>query len=135
MQSIAATPRKPVLLVEDNVDDAFLFSRALHALGKEWDFFSVPDVESATRYLNAAAADDNCRPAAVFVDLKLGHRDGGELISWIRNKPHLQGCSVFALSGIIDESTDARARLQGADDCLVKPVSGSALAFTLTRYV
>lgn len=134
VQPVSTAPtRKPVLLVEDNVDDAFHFSRTLRSLGPAWELFTVPNVDAAMRYLTAAATDQNCTPSAVFVDLNLHGQDGGELIEWIRGKRHLRRCSVFAVSGGVEPAAPLRAQLRGASEFLPKPVNATALAFTLTR--
>jgi CheY-like chemotaxis protein len=135
MVAATATRPRPVLLVEDDVDEAFLFSQALRSLGNGWELFTVPDLPAAIRCLSAAAADESCRPHVVFVDLHLGARDGTELLEWIAGKPGLAACPALALTEDPASAAAERARTFGAHDVVAKPVSATALGFALARLV
>ncbi len=134
MDAAPPTRRPPLLLVEPDVDAALRFSQAVRAAGDRWDLFSVPDLPAARRCLNAALADANCRPAAVFINLALGAEDALDLMAWIRGKSDLGSCILVAVA-TPDNPALAHAAAHGTDAFLTHPVDPGALASILHRHL
>jgi CheY-like chemotaxis protein len=94
--------RLTFVLAEDNAGDVFLIRRALDAQGLSYEMVVATDGEEAIRVVLQAAAG-KCRIDLILVDLNLPRRDGGEVLSELRN------CSGLAdVPAILITSSDAR---------------------------
>lgn len=121
----------PILLVEDNDDDVFLFRRALTASRLSHQLHVAHDGRAAIAFLSEASVTPGRMPSVVFLDLKLPHLSGFEVLEWIATQPALRDLRVVVLSGC-DRRTDAgRAIGLGAHACDLKPLS----AANLRKYV
>lgn len=120
--------RAPIVLVEDNPDDADLI---LHAFGKvniANPVEVVSDGESAIRRLGErAAAGDSEIPALILLDLKLPRRSGFEVLEWIRGNEPTRLWPVVVLTSSNQNGDVRQAYELGANSYLVKPVGSEAL--------
>ena len=116
-----------ILLVEDSPDDAYFFERALRRASIPCDFHHASDGKAAIELLGANAKA-NSLPQAVFLDLKMPVMNGFEVLEWLEQQPFASDLPVFVLSGSNQQSDRERARLLGAADYLVKPVTSEILA-------
>lgn len=112
-----------LLIVEDNEDDLFFMKRAIAAAGIPLIVDAAPDGQAAIDYLQAP---DHC-PVLVFLDLKLPHKSGLEVLEWIRSRPELRTLIVLVLTSSREDSDVERAYFLGANSFLVKPPSGGQL--------
>jgi DNA-binding NtrC family response regulator len=116
-----AEPVREVLLIEDNVSLATVFSTQLRNAG----------IAVETCHLAADAIEElsQHKYALVLLDLQLPDRDGLELLSDIRQR----GIDTAAIVVTSDASTDrvVEALQIGAQDYLVKPVSADRLLVTV----
>lgn len=117
--------RQPVLVVEDNEDDAFFMRRALRGAGGDIDARFVTNGPAALDYLRGvgAFADRSAHPmpTATFLDLKMPLMHGLDVLATIRRDPALKHLRVFVLTSSDEERERERARELGVADCLVKP--------------
>jgi len=122
---------RPILLAEDNEDDVFFMQRALKACGIVHPMHVAPHGQAAIDYLSGVNGHaDRVKhplPFLVFLDLKMPHKSGLEVLEWIRRQPHLQTMLVLILTTSREESDVQRAYRLGANSFLVKPPNGSQL--------
>jgi len=119
---------KPLLLVEDNLDDAMIVRRALGELSVETELLHLPDAEEALVYLRSPAA---AKPAVILLDLNLPGMGGVKLLETIKADPALAEIAVVVLS-----TSDERRDIVNSFDLsvagyIVKPTNYAALVETL----
>jgi CheY-like chemotaxis protein len=116
---------KTILLVEDNQDDVFIFKRVLKTAGITHRMEVLTSGQEVVEYLSRdgkyADREKYPFPSVVFLDLKIPHLDGFEVLNWIRQQPSLQSVAVAVLSGSDDAGDQQRAAALGALSYLVKP--------------
>lgn len=122
----------PLLLVEDNEDDVFIFRRAFRRAGLSHPLQVAADGQEAIEYLAGAGryADRATHPwpSLVFLDLKLPRRSGHEVLAWIAGQPELPRVPVIVLTSSAEARDLQRSRELGALHYLVKPPTPDALA-------
>jgi CheY-like chemotaxis protein len=120
-----------LLLVEDNGDDVFFMKRAMSAAGITHPLEVAEDGQMAIDYLDGKGEfADRQRfplPFLMFLDLKLPHKSGLEVLEWIRSQPALRTVVVLVLTSSREESDVTKAYTLGANSFLVKPPSGLQL--------
>jgi DNA-binding response OmpR family regulator len=128
----------PVILVEDNPDDADLIIYAFRKAHVANPVEVISDGETAIRRLaERAAAGDGEVPALILLDLKLPRRTGFEVLAWIRAEDRAKLWPVVVLTSSNQNGDVRRAYELGANSYLVKPVASEALLDmirTLNRY-
>lgn len=127
MQSIPHGHGSPILVVEDNDDDAFTLNRALQKLGLANPLQFATDGRQAIEYLarsaNASGPTSVPKPLLVLLDLKIPYKDGFQVLEWIRNTPDLSDLAVVMLTGSDEPRDLQRAYALGARSYLVKPAT------------
>lgn len=125
-------PFAPLLLVEDNEDDVFIFQRAFRRAGLIHPVQVASDGQEAIDYLSGAGRYSDRRahplPAIVFLDLKLPRRSGHDVLAWITEQTELPRMPVIILTSSAEQRDLQRARELGALHYLVKPPAPVALA-------
>lgn len=120
-----------ILLVEDNEDDVFFMQRAAKAAGITHPIHVVRHGQAAIDYLSGADAyaDRQAHPLPflLFLDLKMPHKSGLEVLEWIRQQSHLQTILVLILTTSREETDVQRAYRLGVNSFLVKPPNASQL--------
>ncbi len=121
----------PILLVEDNPDDAFFVQQAFHSAQIEHPLFTVSDGQEGIDYIagKGAYADRTIYPLPrlVIADLKMPGLGGIELIQWMRQDTHAKLIPIVILSSS-GLSADVNATYAfGANAYMVKPANPVAL--------
>ena len=116
---------KPLLVVDDNADEAFLTTRAFKSAGVQNPLVVVSDGGGAIDYLSGSGkyADRNVHPlpCLVLLDQKLPGRSGLEVLQWLRSQSGICTLPVLVLSASDFDSDVQTAYLLGANGYLVKP--------------
>jgi DNA-binding response OmpR family regulator len=86
---------KPLLLVEDNPNEAIMIQRALEDAGTARKLVHRPDAEQALTYLRSPA---DPKPAVILLDLHLPGMSGVEFLRAIKVDSALAGIPVVVLS-------------------------------------
>ncbi len=119
---------KPLLLVEDNPDDAMILKRALTQLGLGEKMVHAPSAELALVHLRSAPKE---KPVLILLDLHMPGMGGIEFLQTIKNDPGLAAIPVVVLT----TSNDRHDILQSFDlhaaGYIVKPFDYEAAVKTL----
>ena len=114
----------PILLVDDNRDDAFMLTYALKHAGIPNPVEFVHDGEQAIKYLKGEGAyADRIRfpiPELVLLDLQMPCVTGFEFLEWLRREPGLRHLPVIVLATINSAEDVLRAYQLGANAFLGK---------------
>jgi len=117
----------PILLADDDRDEAYLVVRAFKDAGVARPVVVVPDGEAVLRYLQGAGeyADRVAHPppCLLLLDQKLPGRSGLEVLEWVRNGSGIPTLPVLVLSASTYACDVQAAYLVGANGYLVKPAT------------
>ena len=116
---LPGSPRKRVLIVDDNVDAAESLAQVLKFQGH------VATVASGGREAVDRAREDP--PDIILLDLGMPGMDGLTAARLIRQQPGGAGIRIIALTGWGHERDRQRTREAGMSEHLVKPVDPEAL--------
>ena len=127
-----------ILLVEDSPDDVFFFRRAVKKTGLAAVTHVAVDGIEATDYLlnrgRFADAAAHPPPDIVFLDLKLPHRNGFEVLDWLGRLKDRPQPPVVVLTSSNQPDDQARAEALGAVLYLTKPAASDQLLQALRTY-
>jgi CheY-like chemotaxis protein len=117
----------PLLLADDDENQAYLTSRAFKTAGVAHPLVVLPDAGSVIDYLSgkAAYADRQAHPlpGLLLLDQKLPGRSGLEVLQWVRTESQLCTLPVLLLSASTFDGDVQAAYLLGANGYLVKPAT------------
>jgi CheY-like chemotaxis protein len=114
-----STPKRRLLVVDDNRDAAESMSMLLQMWGHEVVFaYDGP---------SALETAEQWQPEAVFLDIGLPGMDGYEVAERMRELPHAKGAVLIAITGYGQDDDRVRSQRAGIDHHLVKPVAPDAL--------
>lgn len=105
----------PLLIADDDADEAFLLVRALGEAGVRNELRVVPDGEAAIETLKRE------RPCLALLDQQLPGCSGLEVLQWIRTHSPQPTLPVIILSASTFDADVRAAYLVGANGYLVKP--------------
>ncbi len=125
-------PSPPVvLLVDDNEDDVFIFTRICTKIGARHAVQVVRDGAEAIRYLAGEGGYADRKkyplPNLVLLDLKLPFLPGLEVLAWMRAHSEFATTPVAVLTSSAELRDIARARKLQAGAYLVKPPTRAAV--------
>ncbi|MFC5549074.1 response regulator [Massilia aerilata] len=126
MTSPIAEAQKRILLIDDNVDAAFMMQALLTAFG-----FTVETANSGARGLALA---QTFLPQVIFLDLGMPVMSGYEVATALRKLPALADVFLLALTGWNDQETRAAVIAAGFDRHLVKPPDFAQIRALLERH-
>jgi CheY-like chemotaxis protein len=120
-----------ILLIEDNVDHAFLIRRGLGEGTPIKSLRVVTRGEEAIEYLEGTGRYSNREefplPAVVLLDLNLPGISGFDVLRWIRQQPGLKTLRVVVMTcSELDQDANL-ACILGADSFITKPVDFASL--------
>ena len=116
---------RPILIAEDDPNDAFMLRRAFDRAGIANPLVFVADGVEAVDYLSGRGPDDGAAgppPAVMLLDLKMPRRSGFEVLEWLRAQPGLGTLPVVVLTGSNEPKDIARAYELGATRISPSPV-------------
>lgn len=108
------TPKKRILVVDDNQALANATARLLQAFGQ--DTLAVYDGQSALVNI------DSFKPDMIFLDIAMPEMDGCQVATRIRANPELQHITLIAITGYDQPEHVSRIECSGFDCHVVKPV-------------
>jgi len=121
----------PILLVEDNEGDIFIFRRLAKKAGIGSPIHVVYTGEQAVEYLAGTGKYSDRAyypiPSVVLLDLKIPRKDGFEVLEWVRSQADLASLNVVVLTSSAEARDIDRARELGAVSYLTKPPELEAL--------
>ena len=107
-----AAKRPHILLAEDSKTDVYLIREALGSVLVDADLHVVSDGNAATRFMDAADADENSPcPVLVLLDLNLPKKTGEEVLKHLRQSRRCRHAKVL----IVSSSDGPRDRASVAD--------------------
>lgn len=124
-----------ILHVEDNPDDVMLVALAFRKAGVDASLEVATDGDKAIAALKNGGEPSG--PSCVLLDLKLPSISGLEVLSWIRQQPHLKRLPVIMLTSSLIPGDINNAYDLGANSYLIKPAdleSLISLAKTIDHY-
>jgi CheY-like chemotaxis protein len=124
-QSRTMPTRRTILLVEDNEDDVFLMKRALRSARILNPIQVMEDGQKAIDYLSGAGPfADRVQypyPQIIFLDLKLPHKSGFDVLAWRQKNRDLPQSIVIVLSSSNSPQDMERVTALGAAFYSIKP--------------
>ncbi|HYD82813.1 MAG TPA: response regulator [Opitutus sp.] len=127
---------RPILLAEDNPNDAELVLSALHGMKISNQIVVVGDGEQALDYLysrGAYAGSKRPTPAVVLLDLKMPRVDGREVLRQLREDPALSMTPVVVFTSSKEEIDVLQSYRLGANAFVVKPVDFQDFIIAVTK--
>jgi CheY-like chemotaxis protein len=116
---------EPVLIVEDDPNDAFLLQLALKKNGLDGNIHYVKDGQEALDYLSGNPPYDDRQqhpfPSIIYTDLKMPKHDGFDILRWLNERPDCAVIPVVVLSASAEDQDIKKAYQLGANAYLVKP--------------
>jgi len=125
---MADTAHPPILVVDDNPDNAHIIRDYLEARG-----FPITVAYNGD---DALKAFEEVKPSLVLLDVMMPGRDGWQVCRDIKQHPTLGRNVRVVMVTALDDWVNKRQALQtGADDFVEKPFELSRLAATVERNV
>src|SRR5262249_14531105 len=109
------TPKKTILVVEDNVDNRRILVYRLRRIGD----FRIVEASNGQEALEAVGAE---RPDLIFMDLKMPVMDGWEATQRIRSLEKGHRTPIIALTAQAMAGDEQKALAAGCDDYVAKPI-------------
>ena len=127
---------RPILIVEDDQDEALLIERALKRAGVSAPTNVVPDGDAAIAYLDRSRDylhDDERKAQLVLLDLNLPRVSGFDVLRWIRRDAMSRTLPIVVLTSSDEPSDISAAYDLGANSYVVKPRGLAELAEVARR--
>jgi CheY-like chemotaxis protein len=121
------SPRRIILMADDDAEDRQLVSDALGDAGFDHELRCVCDGVELIEYLRREgvyANEQNApRPDIILLDFKMPRMDGRESLVEIKSDPHLRQIPVIALTTSAAEDDIGFSYDSGANSYVTKPTS------------
>ncbi len=128
----------PLMMVEDDQDDALLFARRLKEAGVPNPLLHFRNGGDAFMYLKQFCVGEKPleeRPCLVFLDVNMPNLSGFDVLAWARQQPALRGLKIVMLSGATEPWDAKIAAKLGADDYLMKFPDAAKLTSVLRSHL
>jgi CheY-like chemotaxis protein len=127
----------PILLAEDDDNDALLMERAFVKAGWGIPLHRVGDGDEVIRYLKGQDHySDSSKypfPSLLLLDLRMPGKSGFDVLEWIRTQPQLESLLVVVLTSCQVPADVRRAYALGANMFLLKSAKFEGLVEHLRR--
>lgn len=127
MEKPEVSPRKIVLIVEDNELNMKLFHDLLEAHG-----YSVLQARTGPEALDLAARE---RPDLVIMDIQLPEISGLQVTKELKSRPELAKIPIIAVTAFAMKGDEERIRAGGCEDYIAKPISVAGFLEKVKRYL
>ncbi len=121
--------KAPILLIEDDADDAELTFYALRKRRIAAPIVHINDGEKALAYLFGTQP----RPVLVLLDLKMPRVDGLDILQRLKEDPSKRSIPVVALISFLGGKNYVEASGVQADGYIVKPVDFKQFSATIDQ--
>jgi|SRR6185312_2500706 len=115
----------PILIAEDDENDAIILERALRKVGFENPFRFCKDGTEVVAYLCREGEYRDIRqfpfPRVLITDIKMPKMNGLEILKWLYNHPECNLIPKIVLTASKQDSDIQEAYKWGANSYLVKP--------------
>jgi two-component system response regulator len=114
----------PILIVDDDRDDAMLTKRAIESLRP---FVPAVILQSGKELIEYLEAESNPLPALVLLDLRMPTMNGFEVLEWFKDRAAYSQVPIVAVSGLADSEHLKRAFALRVRSYLFKPINMTSL--------
>jgi CheY-like chemotaxis protein len=128
--------RRPILLAEDNANDAELILAAFRQARLDNEVIITRDGEAALAYLDSCRGSSGHRtrvPAVIVLDLKMPRLGGHDVLRRIRADATLSATPIVILTSSREEADLRQSYDLGANACVVKPVDSEEFIVAIGR--
>ena len=108
-----------ILYVDDDTDDCFFLSTSLQESSSGTELVCAGNGEEAIQYLHSVPPSG--LPALIVLDLNMPRLDGRQVLSYLKEQPHLSGIPVVMLSTSDNKVYKDECTRLGAARFLKKP--------------
>lgn len=113
--------RRPVLIVDENLNDRLHIERALDARGLKNIVHAANGDEAIAMLEKFEAPGSQHRPSLMLLDLRLSRRDGFEVLRWIRARARWDTFPVIIFTTSNSPDDIRRAHKLGCNAYVLKP--------------
>lgn len=121
------SPRKTVLIVEDNELNMKLFHDLLEAHG-----IGTVETRDGSEVLALARSH---RPDLILMDIQLPEVSGLEVTRWLKDAPDLRAIPVIAVTAFAMKGDEQKIRQGGCEDYISKPISVLSFIETVRKHL
>jgi CheY-like chemotaxis protein len=126
----------PILIVDDNSDDAVLAKRAIESSYPGVPIRIIESGKALVAYLEQERSPPG-KPAsplasAILLDLKMPEMDGFAVLEWIKEQPQFSDIPIIVLTAFEDLSHLRRAYALLARSYLLKPVNAESFRHAMS---
>ena len=128
----------PLIMVDDDQNDAVLFTRRLKEAGVANPLLHFRNGGDAFMFLRQFCVGEkplDQRPCLVFLDVNMPNLSGFDVLAWARQQPALHGMKIIMLSGATEPWDAKIAEQLGADGYLVKFPPANELSAVLRAHL
>jgi CheY-like chemotaxis protein len=118
---------KPILIVDDNIDNLMLTQILLESEG-----FEIRLAEDAQQALDQLRT---CHPKLILMDIQLPGMDGLELTRRLRQDPLHRDVKIVALTAYAMKGDEDAARAAGCDGYITKPINTRTFPASVRSYL
>lgn len=120
---------RPILLVEDSLEDADITMRAFKKVGVSNPVYHCLGGDEALDFLHRRGkytnGEHSPRPCVIVLDLNLPGTDGRELLAEIKGSAQLRSIPVVVMTTSVDERDVQNCYEVGANSYVKKPVDSN----------
>lgn len=120
-----ATPKRRVLVVDDDLESVHAMALALKGMGH--------DAQFAINGFAALEMARSFRPHVVLLDVRLPEIGGDDIAQRLKREPGAEGMRIVAIAGEGGDAMRRRAMQAGCEELHVKPIDAAVLEAAVMR--